>query len=365
MNENANRQISSTLQWSFFTVLLGFLVFFLILVLIWLLIDLLTPVLVGLLLAFIFSPLVNWTNRKWRFPPWLTVTLLLLLLAAVTAALAIYLVPLFLQQASEFLQKVPDYIESLMESISGQDITLDQEIRSRFSDAAAEHNILPIILRGTVKSIGLISKAFGAASYFLLYAILLVVFFVAFSLYLPAVKMWCLQFLPHSRRDRIIAVLAKIYDASGAFLRTRLIIAFILCVVFSAGWAFAGVPYWLLLGTATGILNIIPFAAAIGWFAAMLVNSLEADSFNALLYALLWPTVVFIIGQFLDGWLLTPLLQAKKLRINGVILLLAVFAGGALAGLLGMLLAIPFVAAWQILFSELIKPPFIKWAQTH
>jgi predicted PurR-regulated permease PerM len=216
-----------------------------------------------------------------------------------------------------------------------------------------------------VKSLGILIHTFSIATYIIIYIMLLLVFFVAFCLYMTPIKDWLRQFLPHSKREHIGELSCTIYKAAGTFFRTRLMIAFILSISFSVGWAIAGVPYWLLLGTATGILSIIPYAAALGWIAAMLFNVLETGSSSPLLYALLWPTLVYAVIQLVEGWLLTPWLQGGRLHIHPVVVLFAVLAGGTLAGLLGMLLAIPLTAAGQIVFSDIIKPKLTGWAKEH
>ena len=366
MTKKIDQNTSSTLQWSFFSVLMGFLVFFGIIAFFWLLLDLLAPVLVALLLAFIFRPLINWTNQHWNWPAWLSLIVLLFLMTAIFTTLGIYLMPILIEQISQFIEKLPEYIENLLELIAGEQIIINEDTRDQLLDAAQKHEkIIPLILTGTVKSFNMIIKAFGTLSYIIIYIILLFVFFVTFCLRLPDLKNWCRQFLPRSHRDQIIDILQKIYDASSLFLRTRLIIAFLIGAFFSIGWAIAGVPYWLLLGTITGFLNIIPYASGLGWIAALLITGFEAASSGRLLYALLWPTVVFVIGQLLEGWFLTPYLEGEKLKIHPVIVLFTVLAGGTLAGLLGMLLAIPLTAAWQILFSDAIKPTLIHWAKKH
>jgi len=328
--------------------------------------DLLAPVFMGLLLALIFSPVLKWTQRHWRWPRLLTLTVLLLLLIALVTILAAWLLPMVYQQIAQLLTNLPTYIQQLLDLIPGENITLSQKVRSSLSDVASNpQKLVSLLLKGTTTSFGIITHTFSFSTYVIIYIILLIVFFITFSLRMSDIANWAIQFLPHSEKNEILTTLQKIFDAGGDFLRTRLIIALILGVLLSIGWAIAGVPYWLLLGLVAGALSIIPYAAAIGWLTALLINSLEAQTPQALLYALFWPTLVYFIVQLFEGWLLTPYLQGEKLHIHPVIVLFIVFAGGVLAGLVGMLLAIPVAAAWQIVFANLIKPRMLKWAKEH
>lgn len=361
-----NDASSAAVEWSFFVVILGFLVFFGVLVLIWLLLDILLPIFIAFLLALIFRPYVDWLYQRWRWPARLSLILLLLLLAAIITALSIYLLPLIFQQASQFFHNLPRYIEELMKLAAGKEIKLDENIRARIAEAADKPGqFLLFLFRGTAKSLTMLIAVLGMGGYLILFTLLLAIFFATFTLNMPKLENWYQQFLPVSKRGRIIEELEKIYNASRDFVKTRAIIAVILSAVFSIGWAIAGVPYWLLLGIITGILNIVPYAAILGLLAALLVNGLEAIGSGGLAYALLWPTVVYLIGQLLEAWFLTPYLQGEKLNISFVVILFAILAGGILAGLLGMLLAIPIAAAWQIVFSDVIKPRLLKWAKNN
>ena len=362
MNDKVDRQMSSTVEWSIFSVLFGFLIFFAVIGVGWLLWELLAPVFMALLLAFLFRPLIRLMSN-WDWPPWLTITTVMVLLVLLIALLMVLLLPIVLEQVSQLRESLPKYIESLISYLPG-DNQLDEEIRSKFEESTPE-NLITIVLKGTAKSFDLFIKAFNNVAYAIIYCLLLLVFFVAFCLFLPNLRLWFCQFLPDSHKDKIYDVSQKIYQSSWVFLRTRLLIALILSIFFSLGWAIAGVPYWLVLGTATGLLNIIPYASALGWLVALLINALEAEGHVSIIFALLWPTVVFAFGQALDGWVLTTWLQGRQLEINPVIVLFSVLAGGLIAGLVGMLLAIPFTAACQIIFTELIKPKLLKWARTH
>jgi predicted PurR-regulated permease PerM len=325
---------SSDPQRTLFTVITAFVVLLGLGVLAWMLRDLLAPVFMGLLLALIFNPVLNWTQRNWRLPRLLTLTLLLLLLAGIVTGLAAWLLPMAYQQISQLLTNLPAYIQELLDLIPGEKVTLSGKVKSALTEAAADpQRIVSLFLQGTITSFGIITHTFSLSTYITIYVIMFIIFFITFSLRMSDIADWIIQFLPHSEKEQILNTLQKIFDAAGDFLRIRLIIALILGILFSIGWAIVGVPYWLLLGLGSGILSIIPYAAALGWLAALLINAFEAHSPVTLLYALFWPSLVYFIIQLFEGWLLTPYLQGEKLHIHPVVVLFVVFAGGVLAQL--------------------------------
>jgi predicted PurR-regulated permease PerM len=74
-----------------------------------------------------------------------------------------------------------------------------------------------------------------------------------------------------------------------------------------------------------------------------------------------WPTAVYMVGQTLDDWVLTPLIQGKVTNLNPVAIVVAVLAGGTLAGIYGMLLAVPAAACVKIILSEVVMPRIQAW----
>lgn len=118
--------------------------------------------------------------------------------------------------------------------------------------------------------------------------------------------------------------------------------------------------YWFLLGLITGILTIIPYASLIGWPLAVLLKYLDALSANSggidLMTIVVWPSLAYLIVQFIESWLLTPWVQSQSMEMNAVTVLIVVFIGGALGGFYGLLLAIPVAACIKILLQELALP---------
>ncbi|MGC3974511.1 MAG: AI-2E family transporter [Nitrospira sp.] len=71
---------------------------------------------------------------------------------------------------------------------------------------------------------------------------------------------------------------------------------------------------------------------------------------------LVWPSVAYLVVQFIESWLLTPWVQSQSMEMNAVTVLIVVFIGGALGGFYGLLLAIPIAACIKILLQELVLP---------
>ncbi len=159
-------------------------------------------------------------------------------------------------------------------------------------------------------------------------------------------------------------------QAVSSFFRGRLVIGLIMAVLFAVGWSplLTDVPYWLVLALLTGLLSLIPYAAALGWLVALLLKALELSGTSGVtmwgwVLGLGGLSLVYGIVQFFEGWLLTPWIQGKSLDLSAVTILIAVFVGAAVGGLYGMILAIPITACGKILLREILLPRLGAWAK--
>jgi len=121
------------------------------------------------------------------------------------------------------------------------------------------------------------------------------------------------------------------------------------------------VPYWFLLGIGTGVLSLIPYAATLGWPMAVFMKYLEVSTSQSLasvdwMAVAFWPSLVYGVVQILEGWVLTPWIQRQSTDLSAVTILLVVLIGGALAGVYGLIVAIPLTACLKILLKELLVP---------
>ncbi|TCJ19744.1 AI-2E family transporter [Rubrobacter taiwanensis] len=142
----------------------------------------------------------------------------------------------------------------------------------------------------------------------------------------------------------------ELWDSFGFSLSRYLSgLAFVLIaqgVLSAIALAILGVPYAILLGAWVSITAIIPYLGA--WLGA--IPAVIVAFFVSPLTAVLTAIVFFAIQQ-IESNLLTPRIQGVAVRVHPIIILLAVIAGGEIAGLLGVVLAVPTVAVLRVLFD--------------
>ncbi|MDH3584172.1 MAG: AI-2E family transporter, partial [Phycisphaerae bacterium] len=156
------------------------------------------------------------------------------------------------------------------------------------------------------------------------------------------------------------------------FFRDRVLIALIMAGLFCIGWSplLADVPYFLMLGLAAGLLSIIPYASAVAWPTVVglkylaVTSGVDAAGFD-MWAVVVWPSVVYIVVQAIEGWILTPFIQGKSMEMSVVTILIVVFVGGAVGGMYGLLLCIPVAACLKILLQEMMLPQLKHWSAEH
>ena len=126
----------------------------------------------------------------------------------------------------------------------------------------------------------------------------------------------------------------------SGFLSGRFLIGLLTAGMYAGGWAFVHVPYWFLLGVVTGFLTIVSYLSAVGWPLAILLKYLyvitgDTASFGWL-SVIVWPSLVYLIVQFVESWILTPLVQSRSMEMSAITVVIVVFIGGAVGGFYGL-----------------------------
>ncbi|MAB28221.1 MAG: hypothetical protein CMJ53_02920 [Planctomycetaceae bacterium] len=191
-------------------------------------------------------------------------------------------------------------------------------------------------------------------------------YFFYFTVMWPRMVAFFQGMIVESHRDHALYLLGEMDNAVSGFVRGRIVIAFILAIMYSVGWTIVGVPYALPLGLLIGCFTLVPYLGGIGL--PLSIGLMAADQYSlveaermAWWGIILWPTLVYLICQFADDYALTPLIAGRATNLDPVSIVVAILAGGALAGLYGMLIAIPVAACIKILLREVFMPRIRQW----
>lgn len=304
-------------------------------------------------LVFLLEPAVKVFERL-RFHRLVGAILAFLVLVAVIVAIGALVWPTVQAQGTELIEQLPDLYAEVVNWLRDAAIALGLNIDEFLSqeiiegwlrDPANQETIQQllfgfgagagVVLRGVAETIAVVGLAPVLAIYFLMD--------------LNKFKRQSLELTPPRIRSEVAHVSGEVGTALGSFVRGQLLVAMIVGIASSIGMWVIDLPFWLIIGIVAGLLNLIPFLGpVVGGALAALVALLNGDFWQAV-----WAVLIMIAVQQVDNHVITPAIQRARVNLSPLAIVLALIIGGSLAGLLGVLVAIPATAAIRIVVGHL------------
>ena len=243
-------------------------------------------------------------------------------------------------------------------------LIVQQELASQSDDAVLQQEGLRAAGAALTSAWSVLVAIVDAG--FLLFLIPFYFYFLV--LWYPEVVRFGAQLVPRDNREAIFSLLQEMDDVVSGFVRGRLLVSFIMGLMFSVGWWLVDVPYAFVLGMTTGALSTVPFVGGLGAPIAIGLAVLARLELPEVERAAWWmpvalPAAVFALVSAIEGWVLLPLIAGRATRLDPVTIVVAVLAGGALLGVYGMLLAIPLAACLKILVIRVVLPRLRAWTR--
>ncbi len=311
------------------------------------------PIAFGAGLVFLLEPVVRAFQRM-RFPrPVAAILSMIALLAFILAVVALVL-PTIREQAAELGERLPDlytaginWVRDVGASL-GLDVDeiLSQEAIEQWLNDPANQETVQNLLLGFGAGAGLVIKGAVEAVAVLGLAPVLAIYIL---IDLERFKANALDVTPPRHRPEFAFVSGEVGTALGSFVRGQLLVSVIVGVASSFGMWLIDLPFWLLIVIIAGFLNLIPvLGPVVGGALAALVALLNGDPTQAI-----WAVLIFTLVQQVDNHIITPLVQRTRVNLSPLVIVLALVIGGSVAGLLGVLVAVPMTAAIRIVVGHL------------
>ncbi|MBZ4415789.1 AI-2E family transporter [Myxococcus sp. RHSTA-1-4] len=322
----------------------------------WLAIRQLYPVLtllaVVVLVSIALDPLVRRLER-WGLKRGLGVAVVALLLLGVMALLVGTLVPMLVQQLQSLVQSLPGRLQALSEAEWVRDLSRRYDVQLRTEDLLARFE--PADLAG--RAIDVLSSTLGLVA-----TGITVVALTVFTLLFGAdLYESILQWVSPRRRPRVRLLVSRMREAVGNYLAGTLLVMTIGGTVAATVALIQGVPYFLALGLVVMLLGIIPYIGSVISAVLVAFTTLATLGLKPALIAL----VVFMVYQQIESNVLGPIIQRRAIRMNPLLISIVVLFGGALAGLSGVVLAVPLAAAAQVLVQEVLRYRHEGYKEAH
>ncbi|HTP81751.1 MAG TPA: AI-2E family transporter [Alphaproteobacteria bacterium] len=313
--------------------------------LLWLLSPVLLPFFLGMAIAYLLDPPVVRLEKWSRNRTMATLIIMMVFLVVVAGALAL-LLPVLERQLVGLVQKL---IEASTDAYNWAMPYVQRELREARVPQSAAPNAGDIAGKAvgwaSGAAAGLWSGGLAVVNVLSLLVITPIVTFYILRDW-PNVMQRIDSWLPRDHAPLIRRLAHKVDLRLAGFVRGQALVCLLMGLYYAIALTVAGLNYGLLMGLLVGLLVFIPvLGAAIG---AVISLSIAAVQFHAWL-PLAIIAGIFLVGQFIEAYVLSPKLVGERIGIHPAWLLLALLAGGALFGFLGLLLAAPAAATIGVL----------------
>jgi predicted PurR-regulated permease PerM len=321
-----------------------------------LLINFLSPVLLpfvaGAAIAYFLDPIVSRLQAK-GWSRTLATTVIAIAFFGLAAGTILALAPLIQRQVFDLAANLPKYLQSLW------DVTewLLFELKARLGPQEVER-VREAVGSYAGDALLWVGQMFGkvwSGGLALLNLLSLIFITPLATFYLlrdwPRILSRLDVLLPRREASSIRAIFAEINRSLGGFMRGQAMVCLAMGVFYSVGLTLAGLQYGLILGIFIGFLVAVPILGAM--IGAILSIGVALVQFTA------WQDIaiiaaIFVAGQAIEGNLLQPKLVGDRVGLHPLWVVFALLAGGVVAGLVGVILAVPVAAATGVVVRHAI-----------
>ena len=301
----------------------------------------LTPFALSALFAYLGNPLVERLQSR-RISRTTAVVIVFLLMTLAVALLLAIIIPALIDQA----RSVPGYIDALH---AWYDRVAAPWLQSEFNFTltALDPGRAFASLRAHLDDIGrFVPKLLGG----LTTSGAAVMAWVANLLLIPLITFYLMRDWTHmvERLHRLVprplepTVTRLVRESDlvlGSFLRGQMSVVLALAAMYATGLSLAGLKFGMLIGIVAGLVSFVPYLGPVIGIGGGLISAIVTGGDIWVNVALV--LAVFMVGQLIESFLLTPKLVGESIGLHPVAVIFAVLAGGQLFGFFGVLLALP------------------------
>jgi predicted PurR-regulated permease PerM len=310
--------------------------------------SIIVPLLFSAIISILLSTIVDYLVKR-KVDRVLSIILTMLLAAGITVLLAMFMI----SQFNMFIEALPELNEKFT--------TLQHELATWLSESfginpkatnewmnTARADLTTMSSKRVGDTINLLGNA-------IIIMILIPVYIFLMLFYQPLIVDFIHKFVGDGHKEDVGIVLDQTKTLLKAYFTGLMIELIVVSVLNAIGLLALDIEYAILLGILGGFLNMIPY---IGGMMMLGLSMLMAMlSHTEPVYAV-YAAIVFFVIQIIDNYFLIPKIVGSKVKINALVSIVAVIAGGAIWGIVGMFIAIPLTAILKVIFDRIepLKP---------
>jgi len=276
---------------------------------------------VALIIVSALSPVVDWLQNK-KVPRILSTFLIFIIGLGLVVLLGYFIAPPLIREISElaislpaYLSQLPfqikaDYIQNILEKVPGFLITVPSKISS-----------------------------------------IIVILIIAFYLLAQkhGIKKILKAFTPAKHQDYVLDLSDRIQKKISFWFLGQLTSCLFVGILTFIGLFLLKMPYALLLAIIVGISEIVPFGPIIGFIPAAILGFAQSSLTGILV------GILYLVIHQIENHIIVPQIMRKAVGLNPVAVILALLIGAKLAGILGLLIAIPATAALSVFIKDFMS----------
>ena len=309
--------------------------------------DVIFPFIAGMAVAYFFDPIADKLEAK-KMPRTVAALFVLLLFFLVLLGFLILLVPALQSELSDLVKLLPRFLVFIQDSFA---LVLDELKYDASPESLA--NVGSFIGQFAGKGIkwftGLLGNLWsGGLALFNIVSLILITPIVAFyllrdwDLITSKIDFW----LPRDAAPVIRLQLKLIDSTIAGFARGQASVCIVLSLFYALSLTLVGLQSGLLIGITAGFISFVPYiGAAVGLIVGGGVAFFQFPNFTPIILVF----SIFLVGQLLESYFLTPRLVGDRVGLHPVWIIFALLAGGTLFGFVGILLAVPIAAIIGVL----------------
>lgn len=311
----------------------------------------LKPLLIGFVFSYLLSPAVSFFEKKINhknYHRWARSLSVLLIFLLIFAFIALFLVLLSL---TVYKSVTEINVESVKTAVTAAINSLNLNFNDLLRNAQELLEKAGISLNNVGDVATLVITAVSSFASSLLFGIIFSIYFLLDGRNISDYWGRVLHVFASDTSEQRLAELAKDADrVFSGYLRGQVLDALVCMILTTVVLLIVGAPNAILVGLMVGFGNLIPYMGPIFGYATMLVVCLPSGNFEKLVIGIICIAVI----MFVDGNIINPKLLSDNVSVHPLLVVAALIGGGAIGGLLGMLLAVPVSAFLKLQLDKII-----------
>jgi predicted PurR-regulated permease PerM len=300
--------------------------------------------LLTLLLSTIMSAPVNYLARQGMSRVWGTLAVFVGLLLGLQLVVEFVIAPL-VDQIQQLLADFPALLAEVRSFINWLEQTthldLAEPLYAERLLGSAQNRVSGLSVERVA------SAGYSIANIFYLVVVVLLTSVYAVLQPAPLVRGFVSLF-PAGRRQQVREMLHKMYWNVQRWVLGQFADKMIVGLLIGLGLWVVGIPFALLLGILTGLLGLIPYIGIVVSLVPPVLLALASNPMDVL-----WVMVVYVLVLQLEADLIYPVVMSRAVALHPAAIIFGLFVMGVFFGFVGLLLAVPLVAALQVMLREL------------